>query len=354
MDRMVKPVQIGSRTIGLGHPCFIIAEAGVNHNGDLQLARQLVEAAAAAGADAVKFQTFTADRLVTSDAPQALYQQKNTGITESQYDMLKRLEVSDEAHRELQAICGERGILFLSTPFDEQSADFLFELRVPAFKVPSGELTNTPFLGHLARKGLPLILSTGMADLAEVRAAVEAVREQGNENIALLQCVSAYPSAPADTNLRAMQTLRDVFHVPVGYSDHTEGIEITLAAVALGACIIEKHFTTDRSLPGPDHKASLEPDELAAMITGIRKVESALGDGEKRRAASEAETAAVARKSLVAARALKAGEIFDSSMVVARRPGTGLPPSMLASLQGRQLTRDVAKEEVLSFEDFLN
>jgi N,N'-diacetyllegionaminate synthase len=348
---MTAPASIGFVT-GQDHPCFIIAEAGVNHNGDLQLARQLVAAAAEAGADAVKFQTFNADRLVTSNAPQAAYQQKNTGVTESQFDMLKRLELSDEAHRELRALCAEQGIVFLSTPFDEQSADFLFELGIPAFKIPSGELTNTPFLAHVARKGLPVILSTGMANLTEIRAAVEVVRGQGNENLALLQCVSAYPSAPADTNLRAMQTLRDLFRVPVGYSDHTEGIEIALAAAALGACIIEKHFTTDRSLPGPDHKASLEPDELTAMIAGIRKVESALGDGEKCPAASETETAAVARKSLVAARVLKAGEIFDSSMAVARRPGTGLSPSMLASLQGRRLARDVATDEILLREDF--
>jgi sialic acid synthase SpsE len=192
-----------------------------------------------------------------------------------------------------------------------------------------------------------------MADLAEIQTAVAAVRGQGNDNLALLQCISAYPSAPADTNLRAMQTLRDLFHVPVGYSDHTEGIEIALAAAALGACIIEKHFTIDRSLPGPDHKASLEPDELVAMISGIRKVESALGDGEKRPVASESETAQVARKSLVAARPLKAGEIFASSMVVARRPGTGLSPSLITSLQGRQLARDVAKDEALRLEHFV-
>lgn len=335
------------RLIGRGQPAFIIAEAGVNHNGDLELARQLVRAAAEAGADAVKFQTFVADRLVTSDAPQADYQRRHTGVTESQQAMLKRLQLSEEAHHELQALCSQLGILFLSTPFDEQCADFLSDLGIVAFKIPSGELTNTPFLAHVARKGLPVILSTGMATVEEIGRAVEIIRGEGNGNIVLLQCVSSYPSAPADTNLRAMQTLADLFQAPVGYSDHTDGIEIALAAAALGACVIEKHFTIDRGLPGPDHKASLEPRELIAMVAGIRKVESALGDGEKRPVASELSTAAVARKSLVAARALKAGEIFEASMAVARRPGTGLAPSLLGSLRGRPLARDVAKDEIL-------
>ena len=340
------------RLIGRGQPAFIIAEAGVNHNGDLELARQLVRAAAEAGADAVKFQTFVADRLVISHAPQADYQRRNTGITESQHAMLKRLELSEKAHRELQSLCSQLGVLFLSTPFDEQCADFLSDLGMIAFKIPSGELTNTPFLTHVARKGLPVILSTGMATVEEIGRAVETVRGEGNDNIVLLQCVSSYPSVPADTNLRAMGTLANLFQTPVGYSDHTDGIEIALAAAALGACVIEKHFTIDRGLPGPDHKASLEPSELAAMVAGIRKVESALGDGEKRPAASEASTAAVARKSLVAARALKAGEIFEASMAVARRPGTGLAPSLLGSLQGRPLARDVAKDEILCREHF--
>jgi N,N'-diacetyllegionaminate synthase len=344
-------IDCGSR-IGRGQPSFVIAEAGVNHNGDLELARQLVRAAAEAGADAVKFQTFVADRLVTSDAPQADYQRRNTGITESQHAMLKRLELSEEAHRELRALCSQLGILFLSTPFDEQCADFLSELGIAAFKIPSGELTNTPFLAHVARKGLPVILSTGMATVEEIGRAVDTVRGEGNGKIVLLQCVSAYPSAPADTNLRAMQTMTDLFETPVGYSDHTDGIEIALAAAALGACVIEKHFTIDRGLPGPDHKSSLEPSELAAMVAGIRKVESALGDGKKRPVASEVSTAAVARKSLVAARALKVGEIFDASMAVARRPGTGLAPSLLGSLQGRPLARDVAKDEILCREHF--
>jgi len=351
---MVTSFRIGSRAIGPGEPAFIIAEAGVNHNGDPELAHQLVRAAAEAGADAVKFQTFVADRLVTTDAPQAEYQRKNTGVAESQHAMLKRLELSEEAHRELYALCAQLGILFLSTPFDEQCADFLAGLGIAAFKIPSGELTNTPFLRHVARKRLPVILSTGMATMTEIDEAVEAIQGEGNTDLALLQCVSAYPSAPADTNLRAMQTLSARFHLPVGYSDHTDGMEIALAAAALGACVIEKHFTIDRSLPGPDHKASLEPGELAEMVAGIRKVESALGDGKKCPTAAEVETAAVARKSLVAVRALRAGEIFESSMVVARRPGTGLAPSLMESLLGRPLVRDVAKNAILCPEHFQN
>lgn len=343
---------IARRPIGTGHPCFVVAEAGINHNGDIALAKDMVCRAADAGCDAVKFQTFAADRLVTSDAPQAEYQRRNTGITESQHAMLKRLELPEEAHRELQALCLQFGILFLSTPFDEQCADFLASLGIAAFKIPSGELTNTPLLRHVARKRLPVILSTGMATMAEIDEAVEAIQGEGNTDLALLQCVSAYPSAPADTNLRAIQTLSDHFHLPVGYSDHTDGIEIALAAAALGACVIEKHFTIDRSLPGPDHKASLEPDELAAMVAGIRKVESALGDGKKCPTDAEVEIAAVARKSLVAVRALRAGEIFESSMTVARRPGTGLAPSLLESLLGRSLVRDVAKDEILCPEHF--
>jgi N-acetylneuraminate synthase len=343
---------VAGRRIGRGAPAFVIAEAGVNHNGDFTLAKTLVHAAAEAGADAVKFQTFVADRLVTAEAPQAEYQRRNSGVAESQYSMLKRLELSEDAHRELKALCSQLGILFLSTPFDEQCADFLATLGIAAFKIPSGELTNTPFLRHVALKGLPIIMSTGMATLTEIDQAVEAIRGEGNADLVLLHCVSAYPSAPADTNLRAMQTLADRFHLPVGYSDHTDGMEIALAAAALDACVIEKHFTIDRSLPGPDHKISLEPDELAAMVAGVRKVESALGEGKKCPTAAEVETAAVARKSLVAVRALRAGELFDSSMVVARRPGTGFAPSIMELLLGRSLARDVAQDEILCPEHF--
>ncbi len=345
-------ISIGSRQVGPGLPCFLIAEAGVNHNGDPDLARRLVDAAVAAGADAVKFQTFSAERLATAAAPQADYQRRNTGIEESQRAMLHRLELTAEAHRELMARCRERGILFLSSPFDEEGADLLDALGVLAFKIPSGEITNTPFLAHVARKGKPLILSTGMSTLAEVDTAVTIIRQAGNPPLALLQCVSNYPAAPEDINLRAMATLREAFQVPVGYSDHADGIEIALGAVALGACIIEKHFTLDRALPGPDHKASLEPAELAAMVQGIRRVELALGDGVKRPANGERNTASVARKSLVAAGDLPAGCVLRRDHLAIRRPGTGLPPGRLESVLGRRLRRALAAGAVLT-EDLL-
>ena len=314
----------------------------MNHNGSLELARQLVIVAAKAGADAVKFQTFRAAELATATAPKAEYQARNDGADESQLAMLQRLELSEAAHHELLACCREHGVMFLSTPFEAASADFLERLGLPAFKVPSGEVTNLPFLELLARKGRPLILSTGMATLAEVEIAVVAIRGAGNPPLALLQCVSNYPADPAHVNLRAMQTMREAFGVPVGYSDHTLGNEVAFAAVALGACIIEKHFTLDRALPGPDHAASLEPGELAAFVRGVRNVEAALGDGRKVPAASEAGTAAVARKSLVAARAIRAGETVTGEMFAARRPGTGLPPSVLKKLLGRRARADIA------------
>jgi N-acetylneuraminate synthase len=332
-------------------PCFIMAEAGVNHNGDLALARQLVAVAARAGADAVKFQTFSADRLVTQTAPQAAYQIANTGQTESQYAMLRRLELSAEAHQVLQAYCQELGILFLSTPFDEQSADLLDGLNVPAFKMASGEITNHPFLAHVARKGRPMIISTGMANLAEVETALEVVAQAGGPPVSLLHCTSNYPAPPDEINLRAMQTLRQAFNVPVGYSDHSQGLEISWAAVALGARIIEKHFTLDRNLPGPDHAASLEPDELGALVRGIRNIEAALGDGRKRPSPSEASTAAVARKSLVAARAIMAGEALGETMIHIKRPGTGLPPSALPYVLGRALKIDLAPGDLIRLED---
>ena len=343
-------IQVTSRLIGTGQPCFVIAEAGVNHNGSLDLARQLVEAAHAAGADAVKFQTFKAARLVTAAAPKAAYQQANTDAGESQLAMLQRLELSEADHRALLAHCGTRGIQFISTPFDEVSADLLAALNVPLFKLPSGELTNLPYLAHLARLNRPLIVSTGMSYLSEVEAAVRCFEANGNPPVALLHCVSNYPAAPSDVNLRAMATLASAFGVPIGYSDHTPGNEVTLAAVALGACIIEKHLTLDRNLPGPDHQASLEPDEFAAAVRGIRIVESALGTGRKAPAASEANTAAVARKSIVAARDLAAGETLDARAVAIMRPGTGLPPAMLPHLLGRRTRVRLAAGTLLTLD----
>lgn len=335
------------REIGPGQPCFIVAEAGVNHNGDIATARQLVGVAAQAGADAVKFQTFDADRLVTVNAPKAAYQLQATGAEETQRDMLRRLELSVSAHRELMTCCGEKGILFLSTPFDEESADLLESLGVEAFKIPSGEITNLSFLAHVARKGRPMIISTGMATLEEVRAAVETVR---GAEIVLLHCVSSYPAEPADANLRAMETLRREFDVPVGFSDHTSGIEVSLASVVLGACMVEKHFTMDRSLPGPDHRASLEPAELTTLVQGIRNVESALGHGRKEPAASEANTAAVARKSLVAARDIEAGTRLTAELLDCKRPGTGLSPALRDSVVGHTARVDIPAGQLIAWE----
>ena len=343
-------IKIAGRRVGADQPCFIIAEAGVNHNGDVELARRLVDVATEAEADAIKFQTFKAEQVISATAPKAEYQLQTTDPAESQLDMARRLELSPEAHRELQAYCQERGVLFMSTPFDEESADLLNELRVPVFKIGSGEITNWPFLEYVARKGKPIILSTGMSYLSEVDEAVRVIRSAGCDQLVLLHCVSNYPADPADANLRAMQTMAAAFQVPAGYSDHTPGIEVALVAVALGACVIEKHFTLDRNLPGPDHWASLEPDELTALVRGIRTVEAALGHGCKRPAASEANTAAVARRSLVAAQDIPADTMLTEEMIAIKRPGTGLPPAMRPYLAGRTVLTPVQAGTLLTLE----
>jgi N-acetylneuraminate synthase len=345
-------IAIGDRRLGEGQPCFVIAEAGVNHNGDVALAQRLVDAAAEAGADAVKFQTFVADRLAAPAAAMAAYQRAATGAEGSQVEMLRRLELSADAHRELAAHCRDRGILFLSTPFDEDSADLLESLGVPAFKLPSGELTNLPLLAHVARKGRTMLVSTGMATLEEVRAAVRAIRAAGDPPLALLHCVSSYPADPADANLRAMRTLAEAFGVPIGYSDHTPGIEVALAAVALGACVLEKHLTLDRALPGPDHRASLEPAAWRELVVGIRRVEAARGDGRKVPPPRVAPVAAAARRSLVAADDIPAGTRLTEDLVTLRRPGTGLPHTMRAALLGRTAVRDIPEGTVLTLELF--
>lgn len=356
MDRVVirqrARFAIGHRWVGDHEPCFVIAEAGVNHNRSFALARQLIDAAAAAGADAVKFQTFRADALVTANAPKAEYQAANDRPDESQFEMLRRLEIPDAWYPELIAHCKRAGVVFLSTPFDEGSASLLAGLGMLAFKVPSGELTNLPFLSELVRFGRPLIVSTGMAVLDEVDAALTAIRDAGDPPVALLHCVSRYPTPVDDANVRALQTLRERFHLPVGYSDHTEGLEAATAAVALGACVIEKHLTMSRGLPGPDHQASLEPSELAELVRRIRLVERSLGSGEKVPSAEERAIADVARKSLTTARALPRGHRLAVADLIIRRPGTGLPPSALASTVGCRLTRDVPANHVLAPGDF--
>ena len=343
-------ITIGKNVVGAGHPCFIIAEAGVNHNGDPELARQLVDVAVNAGADAVKFQTFKADRLVSPHAPKAEYQMRTTDTAESQYDMIRRLELSPEMHRELMAYCEDRDILFLSSAFDEDSVDLLSDLEVAAYKIPSGEITNLAFLTHVARQGKPMIVSTGMADLGEVQTAVRTIEDAGNGMMVLLHCVSNYPADPADVNLRAMNTMATAFNLPVGYSDHTPGVEIAVAAVALGACVIEKHFTLDRNMPGPDHLASLEPEELVSMVSGIRSTEAALGDGRKEPAASETNTADVARKSLVAARDIDAGETLTEDLIDVKRPGTGLPPVMRPYVAGRKAAQAIPAGTLITIE----
>jgi N,N'-diacetyllegionaminate synthase len=328
---------------------LIIAEAGVNHNGDLSLARQLIDVAAAAGADRVKFQTFSADRLVTVSADKAPYQERATGSEESQHAMLRRLELSRPMHVELIGHCKARGIEFLSTGFDPASVDLLAELGANSFKIPSGEITNLPYLRHVGRYGKPVILSTGMSSLGEIEAALAVLEQSGTprSRITVLHCTTEYPAPMAEVNLRAMLTIREAFGVAVGYSDHTPGIEVAIAAVALGAAVIEKHFTLDRTLPGPDHKASLEPAELAAMVRGIRNIEQALGSPTKRATDSEARNKSVARKSLVAARAIRAGEVLTEDNLAVKRPGSGVSPMCWDQVLGRKACRDFAADELI-------
>jgi N,N'-diacetyllegionaminate synthase len=346
--RRAAPFTVGARTIGEGHPCFVIAEAGVNHNGDAELAHRLVDVAADAGADAVKFQTFEPERLVSPLARKAEYQVANTGSSESQLEMLRRLVLPREALASLASHAADRGLLFLSTPFDEASADVLEGLGMPAFKVPSGEVTNHPLVAHVAAKGRPVLMSTGMSTLAEVAEAVQVVRENGDPPLALLHCVTSYPAAAADCNLRAIAAMRTAFGVPVGWSDHTEGLQVSLAAVAAGAKLLEKHFTLDRGLPGPDHLASLEPSELTALVRAVREVEAALGDGVKWPASSELQNAAAVRRSLHASRPLPAGHVLQAADLVALRPGTGLSPTLRDRLVGRKLLVGVERGEMLS------
>jgi N,N'-diacetyllegionaminate synthase len=329
---------------------FIIAEAGVNHNGSLDLAIQLIDAAKTSGADAVKFQTFRADLLATRTAHKAAYQDRTIAKEESQFEMLRRLELDAEAHERLIEHCTEAGIQFLSSPFDLQSADLLAAMNLRIYKIPSGEITNVPFLKHIARKGKPIILSTGMSTLGEVEEAIHVLQEAGAQELTLLHCVTEYPAPYDEVNLRAMRTLREAFGLPVGYSDHTPGIEIAVAAVALGAVVIEKHFTIDRSFPGPDHAASLEPAELQQMVTSIRHVEDALGTGIKKPAKCEEPNISVARKSVVAARALPAGHKLEEADMDIKRPGNGLAPKSLPFLIGRTLRVGLGEDETIHWD----
>lgn len=328
---------------------LIIAEAGVNHNGDIRMAKQLIDAAAHAGADLVKFQTFNASRQVTRIAKKADYQTKTTDGKESQHDMLQRLELTEAMHHELIAHCATRNIGFFSTGFDIESIDLLLGLGQDHFKIPSGEITNLPYLRHIGKLGKNTILSTGMATLGDIEAAIDVLEQAGTPRaqITVLHCTTEYPTPMAEVNLRAMQSIHATFGVKVGYSDHTQGIEVATAAVAMGATVIEKHFTLDRNLPGPDHKASLEPQELKAMVAAIRNIEVALGDGIKRLTPSEARNKRVARKSLVASQAMKAGEVFSAHNITTKRPGTGISPMLWDEIMGRTAPRDFVADELI-------
>ena len=328
---------------------LIIAEAGVNHNGDVDIACALIDAAVDAGADIVKFQTYDADRLITCNARKADYQMKTTATDESQRDMLKRLELSPAMHEQLIAHATQRGIEFFSTAFDLQSLDYLMGLGMPRIKVPSGEITNLPYLRRVGSFKKPVILSTGMSNLGEIEAALAVLEKAGTQRdqIIVLHCNTEYPAPMREVNLRAMQSITHAFGVQVGFSDHTEGIEIAIAAVAMGACVIEKHLTLDRTLPGPDHRASIEPDLLGLMIRSIRNIELAIGDGIKRPTQSEQRNKPIARKSLVASKSILAGEKFTPENITAKRPGAGISPMSWDDVIGRRATRDFQPDEMI-------
>lgn len=342
-------IKIGKKIISEKSPCFIIAEAGVNHNGSLKLAKKLVDLASEAGADAVKFQTFKSEKIVTPEAEQAKYQTENIGKKESQYLMLKRLELPYSAFKKLKEYCDQKGIIFLSTPHScKEDIDLVAKL-CPAIKVASGDLTNLPILKYIAAKNLPIILSTGMARLKEVREATDAILPINRELI-LLHCTTNYPTPLNEVNLKAISTMIKEFDLPIGYSDHTEGIKVSLAAVALGACVIEKHFTLDKKLPGPDHKASLEPQELKEMVNGIKNIQQALGDGIKKPRPSEIEIAKTIRKSIVAAGDIKEGTTIEENMLIIKRLGTGILPKHLEKVIGKKAKKEIKKDQLISWD----
>lgn len=328
------------------HGVLIIAEAGVNHNGSLEMAKRLVDTAKECGADIVKFQTAKLDSLVSKSAHVADYQKKNTGIEESQKEMLKKLLLSFDEFIELAEYCKQVGITFLSTPFDIESIEFLNSMQ-DIWKVPSGEITNYPYLVEIGKTGKKVILSTGMAEMEEISSAIKILEENGTKDITILHCTTEYPAPIKDVNLRVMNTMRDTFGYPVGYSDHTQGIEIDLAAVALGATIIEKHFTLDCNLPGPDHKASLEPAELKAMVDGIRRIELALGNAEKKPSDTEMKNRLVARKSIVAKTSIKRGEILSEKNITTKRPGSGISPMKWKDIIGTKAIKDFQEDELI-------
>ena len=343
---MTKPSK-SKGSVAMKNKVLIIAEAGVNHNGSIGLAYRLVDAAKAAGADIVKFQTFRAKNLVTRTAEKAAYQIENTKNNDSQLSMLKKLELKEEEYRELQQYCNVVGIEFLSTPFDSDSICFLETLDIPFWKIPSGEITNFPYLRQIAKTKKPVVLSTGMSNLEEIQKAIEILKQYGTTNIRLLHCNTEYPTPYQDVNLSAMQTISNATGLEVGYSDHTNGIEVPIAAVAMGACIIEKHFTLDKSMDGPDHKASLSPDELKAMVTAIRHIEQAIGNAEKVPSESEKRNIAIARKSIVAKRKIRKGELFSEENLTTKRPGNGISPMEWNNIIGQPAKKDFEEDELI-------
>ena len=346
----MRKVKIKDKLVGDGEPVFIVAEAGVNHNGDVDLGKKLIDVAKDAETDAVKFQAFKAENVVTKYAEKARYQKETTGPNKSQYNMIKRLELNDEEIRKLCNYAKKNNIVFLSSAFDEESVDLLDDLGVPAFKVPSGEITNFPLLRYIAEKKKPIILSTGMSTIGEIEEALEVIREKGVEDIVLLHCVTSYPARIEDINLRVIETLRRMFKLPVGLSDHTLGITIPIAAAASGAVLVEKHFTLDRTLPGPDHKASLEPDELKNMIRAIRDVEKALGDGIKKPTKDEERIKKVVRRSIVAKVEIPKGAVITEDMLDLKRPGVGIEPKYLNDIIGKRAKKDIKPDELITFD----
>ena len=328
---------------------FIIAEAGVNHNGSIELAYKLIDVAIESGANAIKFQTFKAENLVSKNAQKADYQKETTDALESQFDMIQKLELNMETHKELIDYCQEKGIMFLSTPFDHESIDLLSDLGLKIFKVPSGEITNLPYLRHIGSLGKQVILSTGMSNLREIRDALNILINAGTfkSHITVLHANTMYPTPMEDVNLNAMLTIQAEFNIAVGYSDHTLGIEVDIAAVAMGASIIEKHFTLDKTMDGPDHKASLEPEDLRAMVSSIRNIEKALGSGIKKPSKSEKPNITMARKSIVASKSIKKGELFTEKNITTKRPGTGLSPMEWDGILGKVAERDYQLDDLL-------
>jgi N,N'-diacetyllegionaminate synthase len=343
---------VGGISVGHGRRCFVIAEAGVNHNGDRKLARELVLAAKQVGADAVKFQTFRAAGVITSAAQKAPYQLRNTDPAESQTAMLSRLEMSEDMHVELIELCRQQDIVFLSTPYDFQDVDVLRKLNVAALKLASIHCAEPAFVEYAAATGKPIILATGMATLDEVETAVQAARRTGNRKMVLLQCTTDYPSRTEDANLRALETMRKAFEIPVGYSDHTEDSTACIAAVALGACVIEKHLTLDRNMPGPDHAASHDLQQFTALVQAIRQAEKALGTGLKEPCAAEKANISTMRRSIAARRNIAAGERLTQDMIAFLRPALGLTPASLPQFVGRRLARPVAQGSLISQDDF--